>query len=289
MNTINYQLSSKRCLDAGWTVCVPQLQKTTQEDIYVIEPRKCTTTLYKTNNQHPPEEPVVKFYDNGTKFFTIFADGTGNIFYPSGQLAILISSVLPYHFTYIVYGEDGRTVMAVFEHTGYGTCYHPNGNVRLYIDPSGGMEIDPVGQCRKKWAWQDLQCHAPPLQPIYLHLNRCIGMKVLSQRNIQLSFTHGRHSCRMNLGVHLKPVAVSKNVVPVVDENSLFVEEKRNQIESLLDKVKNLLNYSCSPKVDKILPPIYLTNRINKQSAKRRRVLATNSVRARPCIRLQHS
>uniref|UniRef100_A0A0L8FHJ1 Uncharacterized protein n=1 Tax=Octopus bimaculoides TaxID=37653 RepID=A0A0L8FHJ1_OCTBM len=47
MNTINYQLSSRRCLDAGWTVCVPELEKSTQEDVFVIEPRKCS--LYRSN------------------------------------------------------------------------------------------------------------------------------------------------------------------------------------------------------------------------------------------------
>ncbi|XP_036369193.1 glutamate-rich protein 6-like isoform X2 [Octopus sinensis] len=289
MNTINYQLSSRKCLDAGWTVCVPELEKSTQEDVFVIEPRKCS--LYRSNESHP-EEPVEKFYDNGNKFFTIFPDGTGNIFYPSGKLAILISSTLPYHFTYIVYGEVGRKqqVMAVFEHTGYGTCYHPNGNVRLYIDPAGGVEMSPAGSCRKKWLWKDLQCHAPPLQPIFIHLNRFIGMKVLSQQNIQLTITFRRFSCRMNLGVYMKPVAVSK-WVPLVDEHSLYLEDKRNEIESLLDKVRNSLNYSCSPKLNKILPPIYLTNRINKLSAKKQNLqqntLTAKSIKIQPNIQLQ--
>uniref|UniRef100_A0A0L8FHN6 FAM194 C-terminal domain-containing protein n=1 Tax=Octopus bimaculoides TaxID=37653 RepID=A0A0L8FHN6_OCTBM len=215
--------------------------------------------------------------------------------------------------------------MAVFEHTGYGTCYHPNGNVRLYIDPAGGMEMSPAGSCRKKWLWKDLQCHAPPLQPIFIHLNRFIGMKVLSQQNIQLTFTFRRFSCRMNLGVCMKvsnasylaelnvqylsnllaglhsrsvilnrfniqPVAVSK-WVPLVDEHSLYLEDKRNQIESLLDKVRNLLNYSCSPKLNKILPPIYLTNRINKLSAKKQNIQqnihTAKSIKIQPNIQLQ--
>eukprot|EP00106_Octopus_bimaculoides_P022320 XP_014789762.1 PREDICTED: glutamate-rich protein 6-like [Octopus bimaculoides] len=274
MNTINYQLSSRRCLDAGWTVCVPELEKSTQEDVFVIEPRKCS--LYRSNEPEKSNLYAAKICCS----------------YPSGKLAILISSILPYHFTYIVYGEVGRKqqVMAVFEHTGYGTCYHPNGNVRLYIDPAGGMEMSPAGSCRKKWLWKDLQCHAPPLQPIFIHLNRFIGMKVLSQQNIQLTFTFRRFSCRMNLGVCMKPVAVSK-WVPLVDEHSLYLEDKRNQIESLLDKVRNLLNYSCSPKLNKILPPIYLTNRINKLSAKKQNIQqnihTAKSIKIQPNIQLQ--
>ncbi|XP_052832782.1 glutamate-rich protein 6 [Octopus bimaculoides] len=331
MNTINYQLSSRRCLDAGWTVCVPELEKSTQEDVFVIEPRKCS--LYRSNElslslslsfhlsiylytctyrererERGADRQTVNFKADLLlwEFLFFFCGLLSNFYslsngqqlflnscsYPSGKLAILISSILPYHFTYIVYGEVGRKqqVMAVFEHTGYGTCYHPNGNVRLYIDPAGGMEMSPAGSCRKKWLWKDLQCHAPPLQPIFIHLNRFIGMKVLSQQNIQLTFTFRRFSCRMNLGVCMKPVAVSK-WVPLVDEHSLYLEDKRNQIESLLDKVRNLLNYSCSPKLNKILPPIYLTNRINKLSAKKQNIQqnihTAKSIKIQPNIQLQ--
>ncbi|CAE1301716.1 unnamed protein product [Acanthosepion pharaonis] len=266
MNTINYQLSSRRCLEEGWTVRTPYLEQLDFDgDIFEVEPGK-RIALWR-GAESISEGPLEKFYDIGHKFFTIFADGTGNIFYPSGCLAVLITATQPCHFTYVIYHEATvkRRVAAIFEHTGYGTCYHANGNVRLYIDPSGGVEADEGGVIKRRWHWHQAgsHVHAPPLQPIHIALNKFIGIKVVSQCNIQLNFIAKRRSCKINMGVNVKPVNVLKPT-SVVDENHFYLEDKKANIECLLSKVRNLIQYGHSPKLKRILPPIYLTNKTSK-------------------------
>lgn len=54
--------------------------------------------------------------------------------YPSGSLAIAITSVQIGQFNYVVHAEmEKSSVLAVFEPNGYASCYHPNGVVRYLI------------------------------------------------------------------------------------------------------------------------------------------------------------
>ena len=78
------------------------------------------------------ERPLIeKFYETGQKFITMFPDGTGNVFYPSGNIAILISSVKLGQYHYTVHQDVARSaVAAAFEPNGYGYCYYPNGDLR---------------------------------------------------------------------------------------------------------------------------------------------------------------
>lgn len=287
MNTINYQLSSRRCLEEGWTVRTPYLEQMDfEEDIFEVEPGKIMS-LWR-GMETMSEGPLEKFYDNGQKFFTIFADGTGNIFYPTGRLAVLITATKPCHFTYVIYheGNGRRQVAAIFEHTGYGSCYHDNRNVRLYIDPSGGIEANEKGEIKRRWQWHQPgnHVHAPPLQPIHVALNKSIAIKLISQRNIQLNFFTKKRSCKINMGVNVKPVNVMKSSPLVQDENDFYLEDKKTTIECLLSKVQNLIQYSHSPKLERILPPIYLTNKASKLQQQTKQVMV-NKKRPKVIVR----
>ena len=51
--------------------------------------------------------------------------------YPSGNLAILITSVKLGQYHYTIHQDVKRAgVAAAFEPSGYGYCYYPNGDVR---------------------------------------------------------------------------------------------------------------------------------------------------------------
>lgn len=65
----------------------------------------------------------------------MFPDGTGNVFYSNGQLAISVSSVEPGKFTYLIYDpsvEEGQPqqLLAEFEPDAMATCYHKSGGIR---------------------------------------------------------------------------------------------------------------------------------------------------------------
>lgn len=262
MKTINYQLSSQKCLEEGWTVRPPSpLTADEGDDAFIPEP--LNIDLIRSGRLGLVE----KFYESGQKFLTMFPDGTGNIFYPSGSLAIAISSVQIGQFNYVVHAEMGKSsVLAVFEPNGYASCYHPNGVVRLCMDQLGGIELDDSGAKRRKWLWKDqvTHVHAPPFQPIHFSLNQYIGVRILSQERMVLDFSCGDRGKRFNVGSRLKLNHVEKIPSKEIDENHLYLEEQKIRVEKMLDKVATLLKFPKSPKIDKILPPLHVTSKALK-------------------------
>lgn len=262
MKTINYQLSSQKCLEEGWTVRPPSpLTADEGDDAFIPEP--LNIDLIRSGRLGLVE----KFYESGQKFLTMFPDGTGNIFYPSGSLAIAISSVQIGQFNYVVHSEmEKSSVLAVFEPNGYASCYHPNGVVRLCMDQLGGIELDDSGAKRRKWLWKDqvTHVHAPPFQPIHFSLNQYIGVRILSQERMVLDFSCGDRGKRFNVGSRLKLNHVEKIPPKEIDENHLYLEEQKIRVEKMLDKVATLLKFPKSPKIDKILPPLHVTSKALK-------------------------
>ncbi|KAK6194612.1 hypothetical protein SNE40_000216 [Patella caerulea] len=258
MKTINYQLSSQKCFEEGWTVLAPSptLDEEDMMDVFEIITKKSGK-----------RELTQKSYDSGKKFLTIFPDGTGSVFYPSGNLAVAICKMDVGSYIYIIHDNTEQSnVLGVFEPNGYGYCYHDNGNIRLYFDQLEGVELDTDGAKRKKWSWKDQQTHvhAPPFQPICFAFNRYIGIRVMSQENIAVTFMAKNCSCRFNVGAILKLVAPENIRQKQVNDDYVFMEEKKVAIACILDKISNLLRFPHSPKINKILPPIRVTNKLQK-------------------------
>ncbi|XP_033759879.1 glutamate-rich protein 6-like isoform X4 [Pecten maximus] len=265
MKTINYMLSSQRCLEEGWTIRAPSpLLPEEHEDIFVPEP--LNPAMIASGNLY--DRPLIeKFYEDGQKFLTMFPDGTGNVFYPSGNLAISISSVTLGQYTYVVQEDTDRpVVLSVFEPNGYATCYHPNNVIRLCMEPIGGIELDPLGNRKRRWSWKDQETHvhAPPFQPIHFGLNRYLGVRVMSQDRIALTLSAKQRSCRFNVGAKLKLVNPESIPTKELDDTLIFLDDKKNRVETLLDRVSTLLKFPKSPKLEKILPPLSLTSRVSK-------------------------
>lgn len=82
----------------------------------------------------------------------------------------------------------------------------PSYSSRLFLDQMGGLELQPDGSRRRKWSWLDTETHthAPPVQPLCFALNKYIGIRVLSQDHISMTFLHYNRSCRFNVGVKLR-------------------------------------------------------------------------------------
>ncbi|XP_021346721.1 glutamate-rich protein 6-like isoform X1 [Mizuhopecten yessoensis] len=265
MKTINYMLSSQRCLEEGWTIRAPSpLLPEEHEDIFVPEP--LNPAMIASGNLY--DRPLIeKFYEDGQKFLTMFPDGTGNVFYPSGNLAISISSVTLGQYTYVVQEDsDLPVILSVFEPNGYATCYHPNNVIRLCMEPFGGIELDAFGNRRRRWSWKDQETHvhAPPFQPIHFGLNKYTGVRVMSQDRIALTLSAKQRSCRFNVGAKLKLINPESVPSKELDDTLIFLDDKKNRVETLLDRVSTLLKFPKSPKLEKILPPLSLTSRVTK-------------------------
>ncbi|BFZ06616.1 hypothetical protein BsWGS_09655 [Bradybaena similaris] len=263
MKTINYQLSSQRCLEQGWTLRAPSPMVTddAESEMFVLEPLHPAMIAAGKLQGRPLVE---KFYPNGSKFLTIFPDGTGNILYPSGRLAILISSIALGQNTYIVQDDsDEPALLGVFGPTGYGCCCFANSKVRLTYDPLEGLELDYTGARKRVWNWkdQDTHVHAPPFQPIVFGMNNYLGVRFMAQENIALTFTGSKRSCRFNVGVKLKMVTPDNLQPKVIQEDELLISEHKIRVETIMNKVSNLLKFPKSPKIDCILPPLSVSVR----------------------------
>lgn len=265
MKTINYQLSSQKCLEEGWTLRAPSpLLPEDHDDIFVPEPLNAAMIASGEFRDRPIIE---KFYDDGQKFLTLFPDGTGNVFYPSGNLAVSVSSIVLGQYTYVVQEDSDRArVLAVFEPNGFASCYHQTGIVRVYMDQIGGVELDPFGAKKRKWTWKDTvtHVHAPPFQPITFGLNKHIGVRIMAQDHMTVTLSADQRSCRFNVGARLKLVAPANIPPPEIDDNLIYLDEKKIRVETLLDKVSTLLKFPKSPKIDKILPPLHISSKMYK-------------------------
>ncbi|XP_059199218.1 uncharacterized protein LOC131979289 [Centropristis striata] len=85
--------------------------------------------------------PLVKHYSGGQTFIVIFPDGTGQAYYPSGRLALLLCAAQSADWCCAVVLEDSHLqphIQALFTSRGQGTCYHSNGSI-WYISYGGGM------------------------------------------------------------------------------------------------------------------------------------------------------
>ncbi|KAF6036386.1 ERICH6 [Bugula neritina] len=300
MKTINFQLSSQKCIDEGYVIRAPSplLDQEVVANPFEIEPLEWYTSAgdateeseevsqdedgafhYDKNRPPPRKQCVERYYPDEAKFLTMFPDGTGNVFYPNGQLAISVSSVSPGQFTYLVYNtqtEEGQPqqLLAEFEPDAVATCYHRSGNIRLFLDQLGGLECHPNGSRKRRWHWldQSTHAHAPPVQPLCFALNKYIGIRVLNQDNISMTFLSYQRSCRFNVGVKLK--LIHPENIPIgeqFEEDSIYMKEKANHVSGLLDKIENLLKYPHSSRAQKIQLPKRVTiqaERIEKQKTR---------------------
>ncbi|XP_039877714.1 glutamate-rich protein 6 isoform X2 [Simochromis diagramma] len=112
-----------------------------------------------------------KFYSSGITFLTMFPDGSAQVFYPSGLLAVLIVVTEHNGRVCIVYDDvsaPNQQIRAIFQSDGRATCYHTNGNIWLSLNMSGGRCLNNAGNvtCRQQAKFSVGTCCA---QGEYVH------------------------------------------------------------------------------------------------------------------------
>lgn len=229
------------------------------------------------------DRPLIqKFYKDGRKFLTFFADGTGNVFYPSGNIAILISSSKSGHYTYTVHDDmpSNASLLGIFDSKGRGTCYYSSGIIRLNMNEYGGIFCDSNGARKKRWNWRDLithHVHAPPFQPICIALNKSLAVRVQSQDQIYLSISCEKRSVRFNTGAKLKLVKPENYHEPDVDEDDIYIKDMIVYVQAILDKVGNVMKFPKSPKLEQIQPPLHLSHQIQRNAILKQKAMQQKS------------
>ncbi|XP_044275985.1 glutamate-rich protein 6B [Varanus komodoensis] len=197
-----------------------------------------------------PEKFVKRYYPDGKIFFLLFPDGTGQIYYPSGNIAVLITYLKDVQYTYILLSDSpSHAVQAFFSNQGFAACYYQNGKLRVNLDLCLGSYFDPKGVRLKHWNWWDTDCHvhAPPFQPICIQLNVCIQVKIEAQDQIFLTFTKLHDCLQLNVGARLK--LKDPNMLHFLKSSEAgrqLSHSKVLKIRSILSSLQKLLKKICS-------------------------------------------
>ncbi|XP_028650375.2 glutamate-rich protein 6-like [Erpetoichthys calabaricus] len=270
--TISYQLSRCAPKDGNWTL-IPKDEteeiiqneeggSNEEENEFFMNVGDFTMVPYK-DKKLPFTE---KYYTNGNKFLTLFSDGTAQVFYPSGNLAVLVTLSCTREFVCLVLEDKANdaAIQAVFDSQGKGTCYYPNGVVWLNINIHGGMYLNENGKKVKHWWWNESTSlsNSAPLKPIFLSLNNHTGVRILGQDKIFISFLAMGKQIKFNVGtkMQLKDQRTQPTVKSQITTDDLLLLASRIKAEKTLFKMYMLLTFPVNNQLEKIHLPQYLTS-----------------------------
>nr|XP_033814131.1 glutamate-rich protein 6 [Geotrypetes seraphini] len=215
-----------------------------------------------------PREFLEKYYKEGGKFLTLFPDGTAQLFYPSGNLAIIVIENDMKDYCCIVYADkpNNADFLAMFDSNGKGTCYYPNGTIWININAVGGDYADDTGNRVKTWKWKNNlnSSNPPPFKPIFISLNLNIGIRILGQDKIVVSFLAMGRQARFSVGAKVEVTATESLPLKQVSKEDLLLFASKIKIQILLNKLNEFLNCPSNRQWTKIKPRSYLLSQTQK-------------------------
>ncbi|NXQ30418.1 ERIP6 protein, partial [Alaudala cheleensis] len=181
--------------------------------------------------------------------------------YPSGNLAIITTRERD-QLTCIVQEDELRTlkIRALFQSDGRSTCYYPNGDEWINMNIQGGQYLDQAGNRVRRWMWPNLspEPHVP-LSPIFISLNHHVGVRILAQDKIIVSFLAMGRQAKFNMGTPMQVSPGSQLPPPArLGEDELLLLAFRVRILQLFDRMRGCLNFPSSEQWNKMQPPMYL-------------------------------
>ncbi|XP_060098326.1 glutamate-rich protein 6 [Heteronotia binoei] len=268
LRTISYVLSQEPPSSTGWTKIpvIPAEQRGSEEITYNIS--CCDFTI--AGGKLLKNQFLQQYYKNGVKFLTMFPDGTAQIFYPSGNLAVIVVQKKESNGYICIVQEDSSenaSIQAVFESSGQGTCYHPNGIVWINITVRGGHYSDHGGSKVRTWIWPNhLQKYTPTVEfkPVFVSLNQNVGVRILGQEKVAISFLAMGKQAKINVGTKVKPSTNHHPWPRHVSEDDLVLFASRIKILKVFAKLHGCLEFSSNDQWTKIQFPSY----ISKQALK---------------------
>ncbi|KAK1902457.1 Glutamate-rich protein 6B [Dissostichus eleginoides] len=172
-------------------------------------------------------------------------DGTGNVFYPSGKAAIIISSSEAADFTYIILEDNdvSPSIKGIFTNKGHATCYHRTGMMWLNLTPGGGLCFSETGALRRRWNWLygDPHVRNLPFKPLTFALAPHISVRIHSQERVSITFAHKQNRVHFNVGSKLiSPESHDKLGQDVLER---YIQMKSSEIHSLLGQMQTFMSH----------------------------------------------
>ncbi|KAK5861068.1 hypothetical protein PBY51_022490 [Eleginops maclovinus] len=234
--------------------CIEIRHKTTYKLSEEIPNGKNTTDLFSVKEQTDGEpklkELIRKFYKSGKGFLTLCPDGTGNVFYPSGKAAIIISSPEAADFTYIILEDNdvSPSIKGIFTNKGHATCYHRTGMMWLNLTPGGGLCFSETGALKRRWNWlyRDPHVRNLPFKPLTFALGPHISVRIHSQERISITFAHQQNRVHFNVGSTLKLISPESHDKLGQDVLERYFQMKSSQIYSLLGQMQNCMSHQSA-------------------------------------------
>ncbi|XP_019328928.1 PREDICTED: glutamate-rich protein 6 [Aptenodytes forsteri] len=259
--TISYLLSQEPPSPKGRTLVPGERAAKPEEEPISYSVTCCDFT--PVGGKVVKNELLEKYYKHGGKFLTMFPDGTAQLFYPSGNLAIIV--VREKKWLICIVQEDkpnNAEIRAVFKSNGRSTCYYPNGAVWINMSIQGGQYLDQEGSRMRRWTWpSSIMSSGPhvPLSPIFISLNRHMGVRILGQDKITVSFLAMGQQAKFSVGTKVQVSDVGQLPPPTwLGEDELLLLAFRVRILWLFDRLRGCLNFPSNEQWDKIKPPAYL-------------------------------
>ncbi|XP_056420911.1 glutamate-rich protein 6 isoform X2 [Hyla sarda] len=267
MKTISYQLSSAPPVGDSWTI--PPDNEDAKSDADSIDQEPVVYDF--SNDTMMLERFVEKYYSTGRKFLTIFPDGTAQIFYPSGNLAIIIIPSKIKDSICIVQEDKDHSadILAVFGSSGKATCYHSNRNIWINVNPVGGQYSDGAGRRVRRWQWRNPDIVKPcaPFKPIFLALNYQVGVRIFGQDQMYVTFLAMGKQAKFSVGAKKLTSQVDErdgNLLKESAEDELMLLAIKIKFLSLLNKCHECLNFPSRKQWDNVKPPSFLVAQAQK-------------------------
>ncbi|XP_012996378.1 glutamate-rich protein 6B [Cavia porcellus] len=195
-------------------------------------------------------------YSSKKIFQILFPNGTGQIHYPSGNLALLICCTDVKKFTYIILEDNTKMrIRALVDNSGHATFYDENGDIWLSLSSSLGYYF-PKGRQQKAWNWWDLSVHthAPPIKRITLKINQYIQVQIRSQDQIIFFFFYQQKRVCLNLGTKYK--FINPEMLSTMKKRTVLEVEPgpiAQKILILLGKMSRILNFLSIPALENFI------------------------------------
>ncbi|XP_024908176.1 glutamate-rich protein 6 [Cynoglossus semilaevis] len=195
---------------------------------------------------------VQKYYSSGVRFLTVFPDGSAQCLYPSGLLALIVVVTEGNGGVCILYDDSDvpkRSIRAVFQSDGRATCYHSSGNIWLSLTKTGGQCLDEAGARVRQWTWSSLT-HTP-LRPVFLSLNRTLGVRVLGPKQVFVTFLAQGKQAKFSVGACCDQIEDDAQRPVSQTKEELFVLATRMKIHMTIQNLHQLLKTPSCPKLPK--------------------------------------
>ncbi|NXG20847.1 ERIP6 protein, partial [Grallaria varia] len=187
--------------------------------------------------------------------------------YPSGNLAIVIIREGDQLICTVQEDEPRTTkIRALFQSNGRSTCYYPNGDEWINISIQGGQYLDQAGSRVRRWMWPNMSPgpHVP-LNPIFISLNQHVGVRILAQDKIIISFLAMGRQAKFNMGTKVQVGAAGQLPAPArLGKDELLLRAFRVRILQLSDRMRGCINFPSSLQWNKMQPPAYLLTQAAK-------------------------